>query len=121
MKIAVLCFNPVPILLLPASSFSPSSQEWWLPVLLCFLTAIALVQLLIRRSDAAWPWRLISFSQGMSVISRLMMLMPHLTVLVDGVNRFDGLYVALAAFSVLFSVLEIGYCGLPEVRRPLHA
>jgi hypothetical protein len=118
---AVLCLNVVPILLLPPSSFSPSTQEWWLPVLLCFLAVVALVQLLIRRSEATWPWRLISFAQGMNVISRLMMLMPHITVVIDGIHRFDGLYVALAAVSILFSVLEIGYCELPEVRRPLQA
>jgi hypothetical protein len=115
----VLGLSLVPLLLLPPSSYSPSSQEWWLPALLCLLTAIALVQLFLRRSTAVWPWRLISFSQGMNVISRLMMLMPHIAVTVDGVTRFDAPYVVLTAASLCGSFLEIGYCELPEVRRPL--
>lgn len=117
----LLCLSPVPILMMPPSSFSPASQEWWLPVLLCCFAAIALVQVLIRRSAAAWPLRLISFCQGMSVISRLMMLVPHATVSSAAGNRFDGPYVALTMLSIFCSLFFITYCEIPEVQRSLQA
>jgi hypothetical protein len=120
-KQILLCLSLVPILLLHPSSFSMTGQEWWLPALLSVLTIVALVQILVRRVEAAWPWRLITFAQGMSVISRLMMLLPHVTVTVDGASRFDGLYVTLAVLSLALSILEIWYCDLPELRRPAHA
>ncbi|MGA2478502.1 MAG: hypothetical protein ABSG63_07095, partial [Spirochaetia bacterium] len=67
----IMCFQVVPLLAFPPSSYSVKSQEWWLPVLLTFLVVIAIVQILVRRTQAAWPWYLLSFAQGVNIISRL--------------------------------------------------
>jgi hypothetical protein len=115
----VLCVQVAPLLIFPSSSYSLKSQEWWLPVLLTFLVVVGLVQLLIRRTSAAWPWYLLSFAQGFNIISRLMMLMPHATKIVDKVQRFNLEYVAIAAASMLVSAFEIWYIELPEVRTRL--
>lgn len=88
-------------------------------MLLCILVFISLFQILIRRRDAPWPWHLIGFAQGLSIISRLMMLMPHATAGEGGIVRFDGLYVSIAVVSMVFSAVEIWFCELPEVRRAM--
>jgi len=113
----VLILQLVPLLALPPSSFSTKSQEWWLPVLLSLLAVFALVQILVRRSAAFWPWFLVAFAQGISIISRLMMLMPHTTKNVNGVQRFDTLYVLLSLGSMVSSAFVIWYSELPEVRN----
>ena len=117
----MLCLQVAPLLIFPPSSYSLKSQEWWLPVLLTFLVIVGLAQLLIRRSTAAWPWYLLSFAQGFNIISRLMMLMPHATKIVDKAQRFNLEYVAIAAASMLVSAFEIWYIELPEVRTRLLA
>ncbi len=117
----VMCFQVVPLLIFPPSSYSVQSQEWWLPALLTFLVIISLVQVLIRRSQAAWPWYLISFAQGVSIISRIMMLLPHATVNNEGTQVFNTSYFVIAIVSMLLSVFEIWYNDLPEVRRTLSA
>jgi uncharacterized membrane protein (DUF373 family) len=115
----VLCLQIVPLLVFPFSSFTLKSQEWWLPGLLTVFVLIGLFQLLIRKAEVAWPWYLLSFAQGMSIISRLMMLMPHATKYVDKVQRFNTDYVVIAAASMLFSAFEIWYMDLPEVHNEL--
>ena len=75
--IALLVLQLVPLLLFPAESFSPDTQEWWLPVLLAIMVVIADVNLIGRRSPAPWPWYLLSFAQGFNIISRLMLVWPH--------------------------------------------
>jgi hypothetical protein len=115
----IMCFQVVPLLVFPASSYSIKSQEWWLPVLLTFLVAIALVQIFIRRTQAAWPWYLVSFAQGINIISRLMMLLPHTTVNDQGTQRFNTAYFVVAVAAMLLSAFEIWYNELPEVRRKL--
>lgn len=117
----VMCFQVVPLLMFPPQQYSVTTQEWWLPVLLTFLVIIALVQILIRRSQAAWPWYLVSFAQGVSIISRLMMLLPHSTANREGVQVFNTLYFVIAVISMLLSAFEIWYNELPEVRRSLFA
>ncbi len=117
----VLWFQLVPLLILPASSYSPRTQEWWLPIFLSFLVVIALVQLIFRKSAASWPWYLLSFSQGFNIISRLMMLLPHATENAGGVQRFDAEYVIIAAVAMVLSAVELWYCELPEVRNRLLA
>jgi len=117
----ILCLQLVPLLILPASSYSPSTQEWWLPIFLSFLVVIALVQLIFRKSSASWPWYLLAFSQGFNIISRLMMLLPHATENAGGVQRFDAEYVVVAAVAMVLSALELWYCELPEVRNGLLA
>ncbi len=117
----VLCFSLVPLLILPASSYSPSTQEWWLPIVLCFLVILALVQLIFRKSQASWPWYLLAFAQGFNIISRLMMLLPHATKNAGGVQRFNTDYVVIAAIAMVLSAFEIWYSELPEVRNRLLA
>jgi hypothetical protein len=115
----LLCFQVVPLLLLPGESWTLLTQEWWLPVLLTALVLVALVQLLIRHSRSSAPWYILSFAQGFSIISRLMMLLPHATVARGDVQRFDPLYVLLAVISMALSTFELWYCDLPEVRNRL--
>jgi hypothetical protein len=113
----VMCFQVVPLLVFPLSSYSVKSQEWWLPVLLTVLVLISLVQLLIRRSQAMWPWYLVSFAQGVNIISRLMMLLPHATKNNEGVQDFNAPYFLVAIAAMILSAFEIWYNDLPEVRR----
>ena len=115
-----LCAQIIPLLMFPASAYTLKTQEWWLPALLTFLTVLALVQLLLRRSEAPWPWYLLSFSQGFNIISRLMMLMPHATLYVDGVERFHALYVTLSLASIVISAAALWYDEIPEVRASVH-
>ncbi len=117
----VMCFQVVPLLLMAPQQYSVQTQEWWLPVLLTFFVIVALVQILIRRVQAAWPWYLISFAQGVSIISRIMMLLPHATVNNEGTQVFNTSYFVIAIVSMLLSVFEIWYNDLPEVRRTLSA
>lgn len=119
--IIILCLQVVPLLLFPASSYTLTSQEWWLPVVLSALVIVGLFQILIRRSPSASPWYILSFAQGINIISRLMMLMPHANLYVGGVQRFNTSYVVLTAVSMILSVFEIWYCDLPEVRNRLLA
>ncbi len=106
----------VPVVIFPLSSFTVASQEWWLPVLMTVLLILSLFQLLIRKSRAAWPWYLISFTQGFNIISRLLMLAPHTTFNVEGVQVFNAGWVGLAVLSMLLSAFGLWYCELPEVR-----
>ena len=116
----LLCLQVVPLVVFPASAYSFKTQEWWLPLLLTILTLISLVQVLIRRSIAAWPWYLLAFSQGFNIISRIMMLLPHATVSVEGGGQAaNGEYIAIAFAAMLFSAFEIWYCELPELRQKL--
>jgi hypothetical protein len=117
----VMCLQVVPLLVFPPSSYSASSQEWWLPALLTFLVIIALVQILIRKTRAPWPWYLVSFAQGVNIISRLMMLMPHATKNDRGIQDFNTEYVIIAIAAMLLSAFEIWYNDLPEVRRKLFS
>ena len=117
----LMCLQVVPLLLLPGESWTFKTQEWWLPVLLSALVVVALVQLLIRRTHSPAPWYILSFAQGFSIISRLMMLLPHSTVSEKGVQRFDFPYVLLAVLSIGLSWFWIWYCDLPEVRSRVSA
>ena len=115
----VMCFQVVPLLAFPLSSYTVKSQEWWLPVLLTLLVLISLVQLLFRKTQAMWPWYLVSFAQGVNIISRLMMLLPHATKNNEGVQDFNPVYVIVGVVAMLLSAFEIWYNDLPEVRRNL--
>jgi hypothetical protein len=114
----LLCLQVVPLLIFPLKSYSPSSQEWWLPIVMTMLVIIALVQLLARRNHAAWPWYLLSFAQGFNIISRLMMVMPHATSTAQGGRIVvNSTYLVIAFVAMLLSAFEIWYCELPEVRK----
>jgi hypothetical protein len=119
--IVLLCLQFIPLMLFPPESFAPTTQEWWLPVLLAILTLVGVFQLVVRRSIQMWPWYLMSFAQGFNIISRLMMLMPHASVFVDGEVRLNTPYVVLTLVSILLSATYIWYSELPEVRMSLFA
>ena len=106
----------IPLILFPPESFK--TQEWWLPVLLAVLVVVAVIQLL-RRSLALWPWYLISFAQGFNIISRLMMVMPHITRNDNGAQVFNAPYVVLTVLSLACSTFLLWYTELPEVRLGL--
>ncbi|MFN7036906.1 MAG: hypothetical protein ACK4SN_11130 [Bellilinea sp.] len=108
-----------PILLLPPDSYSPSTQEWWLPFLLAILALIAAIQLVFRGAVQSWPWYLLSFAHGFNIISRLMLLMPRASILVDGTVRLNVSYVSLTLISIFLSALYLLYTDLPEVRISL--
>jgi hypothetical protein len=112
----LLCLQIVPLLLFPPASYSFKTQEWWLPALLSFFTLLALLQILVRRSQTAWPWHILGFSQGLNIISRAMMLMPHAYVFVGEVQTLNLPYVILTFVSVLLSAGALWHSGLPEVR-----
>jgi len=110
-----LILQVIPLLLYPPASFDPASQEWWLPVVLAVLALIGTIQVL-RRSLAAWPWYLISFSQGFNIISRLMLVLSRVTVNVDGSQVFNAPYVLMTLVAMGLSAFLIWYTDLPEVR-----
>ena len=110
-----LILQVIPLLLYPPTSFNPASQEWWLPVVLAVLALVGAIQIL-RRSLAAWPWYLISFSQGFNIISRLMLVLSRVTVNVDGSQVFNTPYVLMTVVAMGFSAFLIWYTDLPEVR-----
>ncbi len=114
---AILIFQFIPIMLLPPSSYSLSTQEWWLPLLLAVLAIISFFQIAVRRTTAAWPWYLISFANGFNIISRLMLFMPHLATNVNGVQVFNSLYFFMSLVSMGFSLLVIWLSDLPEVKN----
>jgi hypothetical protein len=115
----LLCLQLVPLVVFPASSYSLKTQEWWLPVLLSLLAIIALIQILIRRSVAPWPWYLLSFSQGFNIISRIMMLLPHATITAESGQVPNTDYIVVAFATMLLSAFAIWYSDLPEVRQKL--
>jgi hypothetical protein len=118
----LLCLQIIPLVLFPMNIYTIKTQEWWLPVLLALLTIISLVQILLRRSTAPWPWYLLSFSQGLNIISRMMTLLPHAAQSGEGGGQvINATYVLVAAVTMLFSGFEIWYSELPEVRQKLAA
>ena len=117
--ILVLLLQFVPLVLFPPASFSPTTQEWWLPVVLALLVLWADLELIVRRSDQVWPWNLMAFSQGFSIISRLMMLWPHATVSVNNVDTLNLPYIVLTFVSMALSAFLLWYTELPDVRLGL--
>lgn len=116
MIVVILVVQLVPLLLFPAESFSPKTQEWWLPVLLAVMVIIADIELFVRRSEAPWPWYLMSFAQGFNIISRLMMVWPHATVAVGKQFVADVPYIVLTAVALAGSAFVLWYIELPETR-----
>ncbi|MGC8779465.1 MAG: hypothetical protein ACP5UQ_01225 [Anaerolineae bacterium] len=114
--IAILILQLIPLVLFPAESFSPKTQEWWLPLLLAIMVIIADIELLVRRSEAPWPWYLMSFAQGFNIISRLMMVWPHATISVGKEFVANIPYIVLTALSLACSAFVLWYIELPETR-----
>jgi len=119
MILLVLVLQWIPLLMFPAQSYSPSSQEWWLPVLLTVMVLIADVELIVRHGSAVWPWLLISFAQGFNMISRLMMLWPHSTQTSGSANVPNWPYIILTFVSIALSAFVIWYTDKPQVRMGL--
>ncbi len=114
--VTVLILQVIPIMMFPAASFAPNSQEWWLPLMLFMLVVLGDLQLIVRHNTDIWPWHLLSFSHGFNIISRLMMLWPHATRMLNGEMVFNGPYVSLSCVSMAASGLLLYYLELPEVR-----
>ncbi len=117
----LLIFQFIPLLLFPASSFSPSSQEWWLPVLLAILAIVASLALVVRHSTAVWPWNLMAFSQGFNIISRLMMLWAHATVNAGGAPALNTPYIFLTLLAMFLSAFLLLFLERPDVRMAVTA
>lgn len=109
----------IPLMLFPIDIFKTTSQQWWLPALLTVLAIFAVIKITIQRTTELWPWYLISFSQGFNIISRLMMLMPHATKNVDGVQLINLPYVITSVVAILISAGYIIYAELPDVRMSM--
>lgn len=116
---AILVVQLIPLVLFPAESFSPSTQEWWLPALLAVMVIIADIELIVRRGSTLWPWYLMSFAQGFNIISRLMMIWPHATVAVGKEFALNPPYIVLTAISLACSAFMLWYMELPETRLGL--
>ncbi len=117
--VLLLILQFVPLVLFPPESFSPNTQEWWLPVMLAVLALVGTVQLVGRGSGEAWPWYLMSFAQGFNVISRIMLIWPHATVQVSSANVPNWPYIILSFVSMALSTFMLWYMELPEVRMGL--
>jgi hypothetical protein len=117
--VAILLLQFIPLLMFPAASFSPQTQEWWLPLLLTIMVFVADFQLIVRRSSASWPWHLIGFAQGCNIISRLMMLWAHAASQVGRVWTPNWAYIILTLTSMALSLFVLWYTELPEVRNGL--
>jgi hypothetical protein len=114
--IALLVLQIAPLLMFPAESFAPTTQEWWLPALLTLMVIVAVFQIIVRRSPAQWPWSLISFAQGFNIISRLMMLWAHATVTQGEAQVINWPYVVLTFVSMGLSAFFLWYFEKPAVR-----
>lgn len=114
--IAILILQFIPLILFPASSFSPTTQEWWLPVLLAVMVLIADFQLIVRRSTDARPWYLLSFAQGFNIISRLMMMWPHATVTSAAGTVANWSYLVFTFVAMALSAWLLWYTEKPAVR-----
>lgn len=111
---AVLVLQLIPLLLYPASVFELTSQKWWLPALLVLLAVLGSVQL-FRKTIFPWPWYLVSFSHGLNIISRLMMLLPQSTT----TAKFDGLYFSLSIVAMALSAFMLWLVELPQTHQAL--
>lgn len=118
--VAILLFvQIIPLMIFPLEIFNSNSQQWWLPLLLAVLAVFAAVKIVFQRTTELWPWYLVSFSQGFNIISRLMMLMPHATKNVGGVQLADTAYLITNIVAIIVSFGYIMFAELPEVRLSL--
>lgn len=119
MIVLVLILQIIPLLLLPAQSYSTKTQEWWLPALLALLVVLADFQIIGRQRVESWPWYLISFAQGFNIISRLLMLWPNSTQNVGGAWVINVPYIVLTLLAMVLSVFALWYTELSEVRNTM--
>ena len=117
--ILVLILQFIPLLLFPASSFAPTTQEWLLPAMLALMALVAVVQFVVRRSPAVWPWVLIAFAQGFNIISRVMMLWSHAVLPGEGATTVNWPYLVMTFLAMGLSAFFLWYFEKPEVRMGL--
>ena len=113
---AMLVLQVIPLLLFPPESFAPTSQEWWLPILLAGMVVTADLEVLARGSRKLWPWHLMIFAQGFNIISRIMMVWAHATTISGGVSVLNLPYLALTFVAMMWSAFLLWYLELPDVR-----
>ncbi len=114
--VPVILLQFIPFFLFPPASFSLTTQEWWLPVVLGAMVVIADVQIIFERGNSSWPWNLMSFAQGFNIISRLMLIWSHATITGNGITTLNLPYIGLTATAVFLSAIVLWYVELPEVR-----
>jgi hypothetical protein len=119
--IPFLILQIFPLILYPFESFSITTQEWWLPVLLVFLAIYGSVELVVRHNPESWPWYLLTFSQGFNIISRLLMFMPRTIMNIDGVQFFNYAYISLTIVAIAISWFLLWYLEQPEIRMGVMA
>jgi hypothetical protein len=112
----ILILQLIPLVIFPPSSFSVTSQEWWLPVLLGIMVLAADFQIIVRRTTSQGPWYLLAFAQGFNFISRLMMLWPHATTTVGKVSTPNWSYILITLISMGMSLFMLWFIEEPEVR-----
>lgn len=118
----ILILQFIPLVLFPPRFFSPSSQVWWLPVLLAVMVLTADFQIIVRRSTAASPWHLIAFAQGLNIISRLMMLWPNASTVSEAGTSANLPYLILTFVAMGLSAFMLWYSEQPQARIGLlHA
>ena len=117
--IVILILQLIPLVLFPAKSFSPTSQEWWLPALLVILVLIADFQIIVRRSPSVGPWLLVGFAQGFNVISRIMMVWPNATIVSETGTAVNWTYLVLTIISMAVSWWLLIYTEKPAIREGL--
>ena len=111
----LLFLQLIPLLAFPISVYKPTSQEWWLAALMGLFAVVGIIQVL-RRSSAMWPWYLMGFAQGFNIISRLMMVWPHIIAVESGQQYFNAAYTIIAVVMMLFSAFMLFYLERPDVR-----
>ncbi len=112
----ILILQLIPFVLFPPQSFSGTSQEWWLPVLLGIMVLVADFQIIVRRTPNLSPWNLLAFAQGFNIISRLMMVWAHATISVNKTIVPNWPYLILTLASMALSVFVLWYTEKSEVR-----
>jgi hypothetical protein len=110
--------------LIPLLAFSPevydlTGQVWWLPAFLAILLMIAVFQLVVRGTFAAWPWYLVGFANGFNIISRLMMFFPHITINISGVQMINYAYIIISLVAMAWSTFMLWFAEIPEVKNTM--
>ena len=117
--IMLLVLQIIPLLLFPLDVFAPGSQEWWLPALLAIMVLIADADVIARRGATLWPWVLIALTQGINLISRLMLIWPQGSEVVNKTTILDWPYIIATFAAIALSIFVLWYTEKPEVRMAL--
>ncbi len=115
----ILILQLIPLLLFPPSLLGGNSQMWWLPALLVIMVVVADVQLFVRPSTSPAPWYLLSFAQGVNIISRLMMLWANSSTAQGETTLLNWGYILLNVVAIAMSMWLLVYLEKPQVREGL--